>query len=190
MASKSHKREKCIAERCSNQARSGFKHCYKHGGGLRCTYRDADGNKCNSSIISKGLCKRHGGGKRCVVEGCSKSARALIDRCIRHSKTYEGKKPKMEGKRCMEETCEKQARVGYNHCHRHGGGKRCAHVSIEGEKCNKSIASRGFCKKHGGGRRCVVEGCSNSARALCDTCIRHGGETDDQIAKLILNLRD
>lgn len=146
----------CVTDMCNRIARSGSKHCIRHGGGRRC---QTDG--CKRSADATNHCVRHGGGRRCQTDGCKRSAEGSTNHCIRHG----------GGKRCLTQGCKSSARGSTNHCIRHGGGRRC-----QTEGCKSSAeGSTNHCVRHRGGRRCQTEGCKSAAQGSTNHCKAHGG---------------
>jgi len=140
---------------------------------------------CPKSAQRGGKCIAHGGGKKCKVEGCTTSARAKFDVCVRHgakerrcaeegceNRALKGKKCKAHGggHRCQHPGCDKSAESRSDFCISHGAkGRRCSHAN-----CNKHAMKGGKCIAHGGGRRCTKLGCEKSAVGGSGLCVAHG----------------
>ena len=67
----------CQHALCNTPPRWGYKFCFRHGGGPRCS---VDG--CNKAPQgASGLCSRHGGARKCKVAKCNRGARMGSDFC-------------------------------------------------------------------------------------------------------------
>lgn len=158
------KDEICSYKDCINRAHplGNTKYCIKHGGGLRCKYKDCK-NSIRRSIDD--YCISHGGGKRCKEDGCKNGSLGKTDFCRKHG----------GGKRCDYKDCNKSSLDNTGFCANHGGGQRCKYNECESLARSKSD----FCVLHGGGKRCpncidwIDSRCGSSKYdGYCATCFK------------------